>query len=278
MRRILVRALRQAGQGAHPCIEAGDGVSALEVARRERLHLLLTECALPGLRGLDLLRTLRRRGDPVPVGFVTAASSSAMHESALAAGASFLLPKPVTAEVLREALAGQGPALVPAAGAKAVRAVPHQKALRDLFVGLLDRDVEVEVATRHLSPGPLDLVSAATYVDESLRTIAVVALDAPLSHAVAGAVGLLPPRAVVQALRHGHVSATVRDNLAAVLDVVGVVLNQPGCPHTRLHALHPVGEMPPTDVTAWLHAPGRRLDLVVRVPGYGGGRLAVVVT
>ena len=106
MRQIVVRALRQAGYAGHRVIEAVDGHQGLHLARAESPDLVLSGWNVPGLTGLELLRTLRagRRRTP-PLGFVTAeASCPEVVALAEAAGAAFVVPKPVTAEALRDAL------------------------------------------------------------------------------------------------------------------------------------------------------------------------------
>jgi two-component system, chemotaxis family, chemotaxis protein CheY len=106
MRQILVRTLRQAGYAGHLVIEAVDGHRGLRLAREEGPDLVLSGWNVPGLTGLELLRTLRAAGRRTPFGFVTAeASSPDVVALAEAAGAAFVVAKPVTAESLREALA-----------------------------------------------------------------------------------------------------------------------------------------------------------------------------
>jgi DNA-binding response OmpR family regulator len=57
----LVRSyLEQAG---YDVVEAGDGQTALIQARRERPDLVILDLGLPGIDGLEVIRTLRREGD-----------------------------------------------------------------------------------------------------------------------------------------------------------------------------------------------------------------------
>lgn len=104
MRRIVVRALRQAGYAGHEIVEAANGRQALELVHREDPDLVLAEWNLPEMSGIDLLVALRSAGSTVPFGFVTAEGSSGMRERASAGGALFLIAKPFTPEAFEDAL------------------------------------------------------------------------------------------------------------------------------------------------------------------------------
>jgi DNA-binding response OmpR family regulator len=77
-------------------LEAGDGVAALELARRERPDLILLDVQMPRLGGLDVCRRVRQ--DPLLSGtrivMLTAADQEADRARGLAAGADEYLSKP----------------------------------------------------------------------------------------------------------------------------------------------------------------------------------------
>jgi two-component system, OmpR family, phosphate regulon response regulator PhoB len=77
-------------------LEAGDGVTALEIARRERPELILLDVQMPRLGGLEVCRRVRR--DPLLSGtrivMLTAADQEADRARGLAAGADEYLAKP----------------------------------------------------------------------------------------------------------------------------------------------------------------------------------------
>lgn len=104
MRRIVIRALRQAGYDGWEVVEAADGAEALRIAQSQSLDLILTDWNMPELSGLDVLHALRASGSTVPVGFVTSEGSSQMRQLAEDAGAQFLIAKPFTAETFRDVL------------------------------------------------------------------------------------------------------------------------------------------------------------------------------
>jgi two-component system chemotaxis response regulator CheY len=104
MRQIVIRTLRQAGFGDHDIIEAPDGVAAHSAIGDERPDLVLSDWNMPGMTGIELLRTVRGSGNEVPFGFVTSECSDEMRQTAEAGGALFLISKPFTADNFRDQL------------------------------------------------------------------------------------------------------------------------------------------------------------------------------
>jgi two-component system chemotaxis response regulator CheY len=103
MRRIVVRALRHGGFDCE-VTEASDGAELVELAMSTSPDLVLSDWNMPNLTGIEALRAIRARGSDVPFGFVTSERSDAMRQQAAEAGASFLVGKPFTPEVLRDAI------------------------------------------------------------------------------------------------------------------------------------------------------------------------------
>jgi FixJ family two-component response regulator len=63
-------------------------------------HCLLLDVAMPGMSGLELLRELRRRGQSVPVVFITAHASDTIRLRLMAQGAVDCLFKPFSEAAL----------------------------------------------------------------------------------------------------------------------------------------------------------------------------------
>jgi two-component system, cell cycle response regulator DivK len=78
-------------------VEAGDGETSLELARREKPALILMDIQLPGLDGLEATR--RMRADPelagVPILALTAHAMRGEEERAIAAGCDGFVTKPI---------------------------------------------------------------------------------------------------------------------------------------------------------------------------------------
>jgi DNA-binding response OmpR family regulator len=91
----LSRALRRQG---YDVVLAEDGPEAMRAARGSDLVLL--DLGLPGLDGLEVCRTLRAEGSPVPVLMLTARASEVDTIVGLDAGADDYVVKPFRAEEL----------------------------------------------------------------------------------------------------------------------------------------------------------------------------------
>jgi two-component system alkaline phosphatase synthesis response regulator PhoP len=79
--------------GGFRVVAAGDGQTALAVARRERPDLIVLDLNLPGMDGLDVCRALRRESD-VPIIMLTARVAEADRLIGLELGADDYVTKP----------------------------------------------------------------------------------------------------------------------------------------------------------------------------------------
>jgi two-component system, chemotaxis family, chemotaxis protein CheY len=104
MRRILERALRQAGLEIAEVFEASDGAEALDVLKKQQVDLILSDLNMPRMGGLELLRHIRahRLAAGVPVVMVTTESGEESVREAIAAGAQGYIRKPFTAEQVKQ--------------------------------------------------------------------------------------------------------------------------------------------------------------------------------
>ena len=80
-------------------LTAGDGVTALAMARRERPDLIVLDLMLPGLNGYDVCRTLRRES-AVPIIMLTARSEETDQIVGLELGADDYVTKPFSPRAL----------------------------------------------------------------------------------------------------------------------------------------------------------------------------------
>lgn len=159
----------------------------------------------------------------------------------------------------------------------AVTVLPHQKAVRDMLEELLGRDCDVALASEPLVPSATDLVGVGVYVDDALKTAAVVATDLSLSAIAGAAIGLIPKGGAEACVEDRELSPMVRDNYYEVLNILSALFNLPGHPHTKLYSVSYPGDVPPSDISARLRSIGGRLDLTVSVAGYGKGKIAFVL-
>ena len=73
---------------------SADGKQALELVERHRPQLVLLDIEIPGLKGLDVLKEMRRRELDVPVIMITAYGSIDLAVQAMKEGAYDFIPKP----------------------------------------------------------------------------------------------------------------------------------------------------------------------------------------
>ena len=96
---LVVNALLDAG---HAIGWIADAETALRVMRRRPPSLAIIDCAMPGMSGVELLRTMRSDGGlcHVPVVMLTARQSNQDEAIAYGAGANDYLRKPIDLDLL----------------------------------------------------------------------------------------------------------------------------------------------------------------------------------
>ena len=104
MRKIVERALRQAGLSLRYVFEASCGTEALELLRQNRVDLILSDINMPHMDGLEFLRQLRTQNlaPDVPVVMITTESSEDQVHKAIVAGAQGYIRKPFTPEQVKD--------------------------------------------------------------------------------------------------------------------------------------------------------------------------------
>jgi two-component system chemotaxis response regulator CheY len=102
MRRIIKNLLRDLGFSN--TVEADDGNTALPVLKKGDIDFLVTDWNMPGMTGIELLRTVR--ADPelstMPILMVTAEAKREQIIEAAQAGVNGYIVKPFTAITLKE--------------------------------------------------------------------------------------------------------------------------------------------------------------------------------
>jgi two-component system chemotaxis response regulator CheY len=104
MRKIVERALRQAGLESLVVYEAGSGSEGLELLKIQPVDLILSDINMPAMDGLEFLRQLRAQNlaPGVPVVMITTESSMEFVQQAIQAGAQSYIRKPFTTEQVKE--------------------------------------------------------------------------------------------------------------------------------------------------------------------------------
>lgn len=104
MRKIVERALRQAGLEALVVYEASSGAEALGVLGATTVDLILSDINMPAMDGLEFVRQVKAQNlaPGVPVVMITTESSEEHVKQAILAGARGYIRKPFTAEQVKE--------------------------------------------------------------------------------------------------------------------------------------------------------------------------------
>jgi len=104
MRKIVERALRQAGIDLKEVHEAGSGVEGIEVLRTCSVDLILSDINMPSMDGLEFLRQIRAQNlaEGVPVVMITTESSEEHVKQAIQSGAQGYIRKPFTPDQVKE--------------------------------------------------------------------------------------------------------------------------------------------------------------------------------
>ena len=102
---ILYRIAYSVAQAGYQCIEATDGLEAVQAYKRERPSAVFLDASMPVMDGLTALKAIKEFDPEARVTMVTAMGERAMVEKALAAGATDFVVKPFNGERLLAALA-----------------------------------------------------------------------------------------------------------------------------------------------------------------------------
>lgn len=104
MRKIVDRALRQAGLPISELFEAGSGAEGLVKLQQNRVDLVLSDINMPEMDGLEFLRQAREQNlaPDAPIVMITTESSEERVLQAISSGAQGYIRKPFTAEQVAE--------------------------------------------------------------------------------------------------------------------------------------------------------------------------------
>jgi len=105
MRKVIERALHQAGLDLSEVVQASNGEEALQILREDagNLALILSDINMPVMDGLQFLEQRRKENlaQGVPVVMITTEGSEPFVLRAIAAGAQGYICKPFTAEQVK---------------------------------------------------------------------------------------------------------------------------------------------------------------------------------
>ena len=104
MRKIVARALQQGGVAMAEVLEAGNGAEALDILRRQKVDLVLSDINMPVMDGLEFVRQLQtlENGKGIPVVMITTEGSESHVMEAISCGARGYIRKPFTPDQMKQ--------------------------------------------------------------------------------------------------------------------------------------------------------------------------------
>ena len=106
MRKIVSRALRQAGLDFDNILEAGDGQEALTVLGDNKVDVILSDINMPNMNGLEFLKA-KSEDDAIkdiPVVMISTETGADIIDEAKSYGAKGAIKKPFTPDMINETL------------------------------------------------------------------------------------------------------------------------------------------------------------------------------
>jgi DNA-binding response OmpR family regulator len=92
--------------GPYRFVEADDGDTSLELARRERPDVVILDMMMPRRSGLEVLSALREEKELADIPVIVLTAQPATREQALSAGANVVMVKPFEPEQIAAAVEG----------------------------------------------------------------------------------------------------------------------------------------------------------------------------
>jgi len=151
--------------------------------------------------------------------------------------------------------------------------LPSRHAVRTLIEGLVGRDVEIKDA-EPVPPKATNVV--AVYVTDKLAVSALAVVNLECAARLGGALAMLPKPGVDDAITERDLFPTLKDNCYEVLNVLSAVFNVGDAPHVRLYEMYGPSGVIPADISALSAAVGNRMDVQLKIAGYGEGLLSLV--
>ncbi len=152
--------------------------------------------------------------------------------------------------------------------------IPNRHSVRNTIQDLIGRDVDLSDAN---PPGPKSTNVVAVYVTDKLATSAISIVDLECAARLGGSLGMIPRMVVDEAIKARELPTTLEENCYEVLNVLAAVFNVPNAPHVRLYQMYGPNAALPPDIVALGVMLGSRMDVELKIAGYGTGLLSIIV-
>ena len=153
--------------------------------------------------------------------------------------------------------------------------IPDRKNIKDLFEGLLGRDVEITEGK------PVDIgipkPVIASYADDGQRLRAVAVLSFGLAARAGAAIALVPKGAADAAEEDRLMPDNLFENATEICNVLAAPFGDAMGEHLRLSGTYAPTDPVPAVVLSVAAQLAAREDLELEIAGYGTGALSLVV-
>ncbi|QWF21187.1 hypothetical protein KM427_19910 [Nocardioides sp. LMS-CY] len=153
--------------------------------------------------------------------------------------------------------------------------LPDRKDIKDLFEGLLGREVALTDGT------PVDLgipkPIVASYLDDTHGLRAVAVMSFGLAARSGAAIALIPKGAAQAAEEDRLLPVNLFENAAEICNVLAAPLGEAMDTHLRLAETFAPSDPVPAHLLALAAQAGGREDLELDISGYGTGGLSIAV-
>ena len=152
--------------------------------------------------------------------------------------------------------------------------LPNRHAVRNTIQDLIGRDVDLTDGV----PMPAKSTNVvAVYVTDKLATSAIAVIDLECAARLGGSLGMVPRMVVDEAIAARELPSTMHDNCYEVLNVLAAVFNLPNAPHVRLYEMYAPNATLPPDIAALGAHLGTRMDVALKIAGYGNGLMSIII-
>ncbi|MBT0771387.1 hypothetical protein KIH74_20790 [Kineosporia sp. J2-2] len=152
--------------------------------------------------------------------------------------------------------------------------LPSRHSVRNTIEGMVGRDVDLSDG---VPPAAKSTNVVAVYVTDQLKTSALVVVDLECAARLGGSLGMIPRGAVDDAIKARELPKDLEENCYEVLNVMASIFNLPNHPHVRLYEMYAPNSAIPADIAQLAATVGNRMDVKLKIAGYGEGALAIVI-
>lgn len=152
--------------------------------------------------------------------------------------------------------------------------LPDRKLVKDVFEGLLGRDVSVGDGIPVSLDNPRPVV--ATYIDPQHHLATVAVMDLPLAAYAGAALALIPKGGAEAAVEDQMLPDNLFENVSEILNVLAAPIGECAGVHQRLSTTFAPHDPLPGQIASYAATPGVREDLRLEISGYGSGTLSIV--